>query len=110
MASYPGAKVHRSNNPRKLGRGQHPALPQGVLTVTNPSADVMQIVSSLPAVWSPSIAATAVGETIVSQAVISQTEVQITFSGSIAAAAWTVPQGAGTTYLGGATPAASGTF
>ena len=110
MASYPGPKVHRVGNPRKLGRGQHVQFPSGAITVTNPSADVMKIVSSIPVVWQTAIAATAVGATVVSQAVVSSTEVDITFSGSIASAAWTVPQGAGTNFLGGATPAASGTF
>jgi hypothetical protein len=109
MASYPGAKVHRHSR-RNLGRGQTPVVSPVSITVTNSSADVMQIVSSAPVVWQKSIAATAVGATIVSQAVISTTEVQITFSGSIAAAAWTVPQAAGTSYYGGQTPAASGTF
>lgn len=110
MASYPGSKVHRPNNPRKLGRGQHPQLPGGSITVTNPSADVMQIVASGPVVWARSINATAVGQTIVSQSVLSATTVQITFSGSIASAAWTVATGAGTSVYGGLTPPASGTF
>jgi len=87
-----------------------PSLPATSITVTNSSADVLQIVASAPVVWEPAIAATAVGQTIVSQTNVSPTEVQITFSGSIAAAAWTVPQGAGTNYAGGATAAASGTF
>ena len=109
MASYPGAKVHRVSR-RHLGRGQFPAISAPTIAVTNPSSLILQIVSNVPVVWGSAIPATAVGATIVSQAIISQTEVQITFSGSIAAAAWTVPSGAGTAYNGAPTPAASGTF
>lgn len=110
MASFPGPKVHRSGNRRKLGRGQSAPVTGSVLTVTAASADVMRIVADQPVVWQPSIAATVATLTIVSQAVISSTEVEITFSSTVATHAWTVPAAAGTTFLGGSTLPASGAF
>jgi hypothetical protein len=110
MASYPGPKVHRTGNRRKLGRGQVIPMPGATLTITAASADVMQIVSSVPVVWQAAILATVATLTRVSQAVVSSTEVQITFSGAVAGHAYTVPAGAGTTFLGGQTLPASGTF
>lgn len=110
MASFPGPKVHRSGNRRKLGRGQYVAMPSAVLTVTALSADVMKIVSNEPVVWSPAILATVATLTRVSQSVVSSTEVDITFSGAVSGHAYTVPVAAGTTFLGGTTLPASGTF
>lgn len=109
MASFPGAKAHRRNR-RVLGRGQYPPLAAPTLTVTASSADVMQIVASQPVVWHTPIAATVATRTVVSQAIVNQTTVQITFSGTVASLAYTVPAGAGTAYNGASTPAASGSF
>jgi|SRR5271154_474894 len=112
MASYPGAKVHRSYNRRKLGRGQSPAYPSYTFIVSNPSADVLRIVSVAPVVWHPLLLAqiTAAGATFVSAALTSSTQVDVTFSGSIAAAAWVVPQAVGSYLTGGVTPPSAGTF
>jgi hypothetical protein len=70
----------------------------------------MQIVADQPVVWSPAVTATVATLTKVSQAVIDPVTLRITFSGAVSGHAYTVPAGAGRSYLGGATPAASGTF
>ena len=50
MASYPGAKVHRTDR-RKLGRGQMPMIPPASVAISTVSADVFKIVSSIPGVF-----------------------------------------------------------
>ena len=110
MASFPGSKVRRIPNRRRLSKGQVPVLVAPTLTITSPSADVMKIVSNVPVVWGPSIAATVATLTKSSQTVVSQTEVDITFSGAVSGHAYTVPAQAGTAYNGAPTPPASGTF
>lgn len=110
MASFPGAKVRYPGNRRKLGRGQVATGVQPVLTITTPSADVMRITADQAVVFRPAILATVATLTRVSQSQTSPTVVDITFSGAVATHAWTVPAGAGTSYLGVPTPAASGTF
>lgn len=110
MASFPGPKVHRAGNRRKLGRGQVVPGLGTTVTAAVQSADVMRITAAAPVVWSGAIPATVATRTIVSQNVVSQTQVDITFSGALAGLAWTVPGGAGTAYLGGSTAPASGSF
>ena len=109
MASYPGSKIHRVNR-RKLGRGQHPALPSTAVTVTAQSADVARIVSATPVVWSSPVPLSVAVVTYVSQHVVDQFTVDVTFSGALSGHAWTLGGTAGTNYAGGATAAASGTF
>jgi hypothetical protein len=112
MASFPGAKVHRIVTTRRLTRGAVSPLATIPVAVSNPSADVMQLTTTVDCVWSRATLSTctAVGATVVSVAILGPTEVQITFSASIAAAAWTVPTGCGTSQFGGQTLPASGTF
>jgi hypothetical protein len=100
--AYPGAKVHRSNR-RKLGRGQYPVSQAVTATLTNPSADVVQITFSQPVVVSGTIPLQTSSGVFVSQNVSSSTVVQQTFNASQAAATVTLPGNANNvaTYQGG---------
>lgn len=110
MASYPGAKVHRVNR-RKLGRGQSPAIPPASLTISTVSADVFKIVSSIPGVFQTTGAGITVATlTFVSAVQSSQTELDVTMSGALSGHAWVVPSNILTTFMGGGSAAASGTF
>lgn len=110
MASFPGAKVHRVDR-RKLGRGQFPAISPATLTVSSVSADVFKIVSSIPGVFSVNGAGITVATlTFVSAVQTSQTELDVTMSGAISGHAYVVSANIITTFLGGGSAAASGTF
>jgi hypothetical protein len=102
MATYPGPKVHRYNR-RKLGRGQYPTSNGFTATLTNPSADVIQMVFSRPVVVTGTIPLTSSTGAFVSQTVINATTVQQTWSTSQAAATVTLPQNAPnvTSVIGG---------
>lgn len=110
MASFPSAKVHRVNR-RKLGRGQYPSIPSAVLTVTLPSSTTVLISSSVPLVYLPNIPLTITGGgPVTAQNQISQTDVELTLTGAGTGEDWSVPSNIGTTFQGGGTAAASGTF
>jgi hypothetical protein len=110
MASFPGAKVHRVNR-RKLGRGQYPAVPQAGLTVSTVSADVFKIVADQPTVFDTSGTGITVATlTFVSAVQSSTTEMDVTMSGALSGHAYVIPSNIGKTFIGGGTPAKSGTF
>lgn len=110
MASFPGAKVHRSDR-RKLGRGQMPSIPPASLTVSTVSANVFKIVSSIPGVFQTNGAGITVATlTFVSATQVSQTELDVTMSGAISTHAYVVPSNILTTFMGGGSAAATGTF
>jgi len=110
MASYPGAKVHRVSR-RKLGRGQHVQAPAVIATPTASTVTVT-INFNVPVVVRGNLDLhTSVG-TLVSQTVVSSTEIQQTYSVSVAAATWSITAGdpAISSMQGGQLAAASGTF
>lgn len=110
MASFPGSKVHRTNR-RKLGRGQYPAVPSAALTVSTVSADVFKIVSDVPGVFDTSGTGITVATlTFVSAVQSSTTELDVTMSGALAGHAYSVPSNILRTFMGGGSPAKSGTF
>jgi hypothetical protein len=110
MASFPGAKVHRKNR-RKLGRGQYPAVPLAGLTVSTVSADVFKLVSDTPGVFDTSGAGITVATlTFVSAVQSSTSELDVTMSGALSGHAYSIPANILTTFIGGGSPAKSGSF
>ena|SRR6185369_13252707 len=110
MASFPGPKVHRVNR-RKLGRGQYPAVPLAGLTVSTVSADVFKIVSDTPGVFDTSGAGITVATLTFDSAVqVSTTELDVTMSGALSGHAYSIPSNILRTFMGGGSPAKSGTF
>ena len=110
MASFPGGKVHRVGNRRKLGRGQMPAIPVATITGSAVSGDVVKFVSNIPIVFVDPLPLTIAVVTYVSQVQVSATEVDVTLSGSPTGHAWSLPSNVGVTFMGGGTAATSGTF
>jgi hypothetical protein len=110
MASFPGSKVHRVDR-RKLGRGQMPAIPPAVITLSSVSANVFKAVSSIPGVFDTTGAGISVATlTFVSAVQVSQTELDVTMSGAIATHAATFAANKLITFMGGGSAAAAATF
>lgn len=109
--SYPTAKVHRVNR-RKLGRGQYPNAGVVTATLTNPTANVVELTFSLPVVVTGTIPLTTSVGVFVSQQVSSGTQVLQTFNTSQAAATVSLPSGAANvaTYQGGKVAGTTITF
>lgn len=111
MASFPGAKVHRSSR-RQLGRGQ--AVQAPAATVAGSASTVtVTLTFNVPVVVSGIIPLTHSGvQTLVSQTVISPTVVHQLYSATMAAATWAIAANPSTvrTMQGGGVAAASGTF
>lgn len=107
---YPGNKIHRRNR-RRLQTGQGP-FPAPVTISVAPSGSTMIITFSRPVTVAGNVAATVATRTFVSQVVNSPTQLTITFSGTVAALAWTVPSNSPNllSYQGGAVLGSSGTF
>lgn len=110
MASYPTAKVHRTNR-RKLGRGQSVQRAAATLTATV-STITVTFTSNVPIVINGPIPATTSAGTIVSQTQLTTTTFEIVFSTSQAAATVAIPANCGaiSTYQGGGNAAFSDTF
>jgi hypothetical protein len=109
--AYPTPKVHRTSR-RKLGRGQYPGVAAVTATLTNPSADVVEITFARPVVVTGTIPLNTSSGAFVSQNVSSPTTVLQTFSASQAAATVTLPSNAAnvSTYQGGGVAGAAVTF
>jgi hypothetical protein len=111
MASYPGAKVHRTNR-RKLGRGQHVQAPGVAVVVTSSGTTNMTMTFAQPVVVSGIIPSTVAGKTLVSQTIVSPTVVTQVWSGNVTGLAYTVPPATPNikSFQGGPCLGASGTF
>jgi hypothetical protein len=110
MASYPGAKVHRSSR-RKLGRGQHTQLPVASVTAAA-STTTVTLTFSVPVVVSGTIPLNlGTPETLVSQAQTSPTTVVQHYASSVVGSTWAILSSAPVaTFQGGGLASASGTF
>jgi len=106
---FPGSKVHRRSR-RKLGRGQHVAIPACTVTVTD-SGSVATLTFSEPVICSaqPAIVISG-GVTVSSYAQTSSTVVTLTCSGALVGKTYTLPANVVATVNGGGSVAASGTF
>lgn len=78
---FPNAKAHRPSR-RKLGRGQHTALPQVTVVITDATTHVT-LTFSAPVVVNGSLDLKVTGLTFVSQTQISQTVWQLTYSANV---------------------------
>ena len=110
MASYPGAKVHRSSR-RKLGRGQHVQLtPAAVMALC--ATTTITLTFNVPVIVSGDVDLhLSVGGPMLTQEQTSPTTVVQTYTSSAAGATWSIDAGAPVaTFQGGGLAAASGTF
>lgn len=109
--SFPSANVHRRNR-RKLGRGQYPAVPGIVATVTSSGTTNVTLTFHSPVIVSGNVGNTVATRTLVSQTIVSPTVVTQVWSGNVTGLAWTVPAGAPNVrgVNGGMLAGASGTF
>lgn len=98
-------------NRRKLGRGQHPALPGTTVVVTD-TMDTATLTFAAPVVVSgPINLAVTGGVTPVTQTTVSPTVVTILYSGPLTTLHWTFSSDEPVrTYQGGQVAAATGTF
>lgn len=111
MASFPGAKVHRTSR-RKLGRGQHVQPPAAVASLVG-ADDVVTITFNVPVVVNGLIPLSIAGISGVPvQAVVDAQTVTQTYGESVAGNAWVLPGGGQSvfTFQGGTLAPASGTF
>lgn len=101
MATYPTSKVHRPSR-RTVGKGQGSTIANVNATLTNPSANVVQLAFSSPVVVTGIIPLTTSAGAFVSQAIINSSTVQQTFTVSQATATVALPSGAAnvSTYQG----------
>lgn len=99
---FPGAKVHRTSR-RKLGRGQYPVSVAATATLTNPSANVVQVTFSAPVAITGTIPLQTSTGTMVNQQISSGTVATQTFNTSQATATVTLANNASNirTYQGG---------
>jgi hypothetical protein len=109
--AYPGAKVHRTSR-RKLGRGQYPPSLGTTVTLTNPSANVVDLTFARPVVVTGIIPTQTSAGVLVNQQVSSGTLVIQTYNVSQAAATIVFPPNAAnvTTQQGGGVAGTSITF
>jgi hypothetical protein len=110
---YPGSKVHRVGNRRKLGRGQTPATPPVHITASASTVTVT-LTFDQPVVVSGTIIVNHSGaQTLVSQTQTSPTTVQQVYSATMVGSTYTIPAGQpviAASPWGGSNAAASGTF
>lgn len=110
MASFPTNNVHRRDR-RKLGRGQS-SPSTSVATSVAPSGSTTIVTFSRPVNVSGPLPMTVATRTFVSQTVDSPTQVTVTWSGTVATHAYSLPSNPATVsnYQGGAIVGAAGTF
>lgn len=110
MASYPTAKVHRTNQ-RKLGRGQSVQRAAATLTATVATVTV-SFTSNVPIILNGPIPVTTTNGAYVSQVQLTPTTFNIVFSATQAAATVAIAANCGaiSTYQGGGNAAFSDTF
>lgn len=110
MASYPSAKVHRVSR-RKLGRGQHVQVPP-VTIVPTVATTTVTLTFSQAVVVSGKIGYVGNTGPVLVQTQTSPTVVTLTFTGSQAAATYSIAANdpAIKTFQGGGNAAVSGTF
>jgi hypothetical protein len=110
MASFPGAKVHRSSR-RALGRGQHTQLPGAdvVFTTTTP---VVHMAFSVPVVVRGLLDPGVTGLTPVSQVIVDSQHVNVTMSDATTGLAYNYPAADPlvSTMQGGQETGTAGTF
>lgn len=111
MATFPGAKVHRTNR-RKLGRGQFPSSLNITVAATSTGTTNVTLTFNRPVAVSGNIGVTVATLTLVSQTVVSPTVVTQVWSGNVATHAYNVPSNDShvSSYQGGALVGTSGTF
>lgn len=109
--AYPTPKVHRVSR-RKLGRGQYPSSTGTTVTLTNPSANVVDLIFARPVVVTGIIPVQTSAGVLVNQQVSSGTLVIQTYNVSQAAATVTFPPAAANvlTQQGGPVNGTSITF
>lgn len=108
--SFPSSKVHRRNR-RNFGRNQQAAINAVTVTATGSGSTVVLNYSS-PVTVSGTPALTVATLTFVSKVVNSPTQVTMTMSAAVATHAYTLAANDPnvTSYYGGPTLGASGTF
>lgn len=108
--AFPGNNVKRRNR-RNFGRHQGGAV-NGVTVTATPSGSTVVLNYSSPVNVAGNPALTVATLTIVSKVVNSPTQITVTMSGAVATHAWAVAANDPnvTSYYGGPTLGASGTF
>lgn len=89
MATFPGAKVHRTSR-RKLGRGQAVLVPPTAAVLTG-SVDTVTITFSAPMICTGPVGLTVATLTIVSQTIVSPTVITVLMNGAVATHLGTLP-------------------
>lgn len=107
---YPNKIAHRPSR-RRAARGQGPFAPFVTVTAT-PSGSTVVLNFSLPVNVAGPVPLTVATRTFVSQVINSPTQVTVTMSGTVATLAWALAGNAAniSTYQGGVTTGAGGTF